>query len=108
LSININKKNLMIIKSRQVIYPNFVYDNNILENDLSYKYLKTNLMIIKSRQVIYPNFVYENNILENDLSLAFVTCSIGNIVLREESMEVGKTTLVLRITKKKHVFRFWN
>jgi hypothetical protein len=38
--VNTNKTKVMIIKSKQISYANFMYDNNNLEELSSYKYLK--------------------------------------------------------------------
>jgi hypothetical protein len=43
MTINTNKTKVMIIKSKRITYTNFMYDNNILEEVTSYKYLKIDL-----------------------------------------------------------------
>ena len=37
--VNIDKTKVMIVKSNQITYDNFVYDNNILDEVPLYKYL---------------------------------------------------------------------
>jgi hypothetical protein len=39
MTVNTNKTKVMIIKSKNITYTNFVYDNNNLEEVTSYKYL---------------------------------------------------------------------
>ena len=43
LTINTEKTKVMIIKSKNVTYTNFVYDNNNLEEVASYKYLRIDI-----------------------------------------------------------------
>jgi hypothetical protein len=43
MNVNTNKMKVMITKSRQITYTNFVYDNNNLEKMTSFKYLVINL-----------------------------------------------------------------
>jgi len=37
MTVNMDEKNVMIIKSKNITYANFVYDNNFLEEVTSYK-----------------------------------------------------------------------
>jgi hypothetical protein len=41
--INTHKTKVLIIKSKNITYTNFVYDNNNLEETTSYKYLEIDL-----------------------------------------------------------------
>jgi hypothetical protein len=43
MTVNIDKMKVMMIESKTITYANFVYDNNILEEVKSYKYLRFNL-----------------------------------------------------------------
>jgi hypothetical protein len=43
MTVNTNKTKVMIIKSKNITYDNFVYDNNNLEEVTSYKYLRIDL-----------------------------------------------------------------
>ena len=43
MTINTDETEVMIIKSKEITYTNFVYNNNNLEEVTSYKYLKIDL-----------------------------------------------------------------
>ena len=70
MTVNSDKTQIMIIKSKKYTYANFIYDNINLEEVTSYKYL----------------------------GIEFITSSIGTITLRKGLMKGGKLILVLKIT----------
>ena len=43
MTVNMNKKKIMIIKSKKDTYANFIYDNRNLEEVTSYKYLRIDI-----------------------------------------------------------------
>jgi hypothetical protein len=45
MNVNIDKTKVMIIKSNKITYNAFVYDNNILEEVPSYKYLGGSIVL---------------------------------------------------------------
>lgn len=79
--VNTNKVKLMIVKSKNIIYDTFIYDNNYLEQVLSLKYFgiemfnmivntkNMKVMIIKSKRIIYDTLIYDKNYLEKVLSV---------------------------------------
>jgi len=45
MTVNIDKTKFMMIKSKNIPYYRFIYDNNYLEEVASYKYLGINIII---------------------------------------------------------------
>jgi hypothetical protein len=43
MTVNIDKTKVVIIKSKNITYANFMYDNNNVEEMTSYKYLRIDL-----------------------------------------------------------------